>query len=78
MKTETYTLPAFWASALINGDVSGLRDPEEAELNRWLANHPELRGCLSCSDESEFKHRHDASPDVLSCDCLNFVFFVNN
>lgn len=26
--------------------------------------------------EVEFRHRHDASPDVLSCDCLEFTFPV--
>ena len=29
MKTETYSLPAYWASYLINGDSSGLEQYEE-------------------------------------------------
>ena len=30
MKIETYTLPAYWASYLINGDASGYSDEEIA------------------------------------------------
>ena len=75
MKIETYTLPAFWASALVNGDLSGLEPGEEAILQRWLASHPELGGCLSCTDEPEFRKHHDAS-EVLACDCLDFSFPV--
>lgn len=74
MKTETYTLPAFWASALVNGDVSGMEDDDERVLIEWLALHPELGGCLMCSEESEFCWHHDATPEVLSCDCLDFTF----
>lgn len=76
MKTETYTLPYYWASALINGDFSGLWDHEEDHLNRWLAQRPELGACLSCSEEGGFRHKHDAHPEVLPCSCLDFVFPV--
>lgn len=75
MKIETYTLPAFWALALVNGDVSGLEPGDEAILQRWLAAHPELGACLSCSEEPTFRRHHDA-PEVLACDCLEFSFPV--
>ena len=75
MKIETYSLPAFWASALINGDFSGLEDGDAAILRSWLAQHPELGGCLSCTDEPEFRKHHDTS-EVLACDCLDFSFPV--
>ena len=75
MKTETYTLPAFWASALVNGDYSGLEDDDEAHLVAWLAAHPGLGSCLSCTEEAEFRKHHDA-PGVLACDCLDFTFPV--
>jgi hypothetical protein len=29
METKTYWLPAHWASALINGDTTGLDDADE-------------------------------------------------
>lgn len=31
-----FTLGSWWASALINGDYSGLNDKEEKQLNDWL------------------------------------------
>ena len=76
MKTETYTLPAFWASALINGDYSGLSVCDVLSVDLWLNTHPELGACLSCSEEAEFIHWHIDSPEVLPCDCLDFLFPV--
>lgn len=32
-----FQLGDWWASAIINGDYSGLSDGEEAELDAWLA-----------------------------------------
>ena len=75
MKIETYTLPAFWASALVNGDQSSLPYLEAEMVYRWLAAHPELGGCLSCTDDPSFRRNHDA-PEVLACDCLDFSFPV--
>lgn len=37
MKTEIYTAPAEWASALVNGDYSGLDAAETAACREWLA-----------------------------------------
>lgn len=67
-------LPAFWASALINADLSGFSDEEESQLNQVLENY--LPGyCVACSEESEFRWRHDAtSVGVLACDCLTYTF----
>ena len=75
MKIETYTLPAFWASALVNGDFSGLESVDEKILDRWLDARPELGGCLSCTEEPGFRKHHDA-PEVLACDSLDFSFPV--
>jgi hypothetical protein len=38
MATETLTVtgPAYWASAIINGDFSGLEDVEAAACRAWL------------------------------------------
>ena len=73
MKTETYTLPAYWASALVNGDVLGMDAQDLIYIRRWLDAHPELGACLTCSDESEFRWHHDA-PEMLAGDCLDFTF----
>jgi len=59
MKTETYTLPAYWASALINGDYSGTSSGDEEDIKIFYARHPHLGFCLSCENESEFVSRND-------------------
>jgi len=72
MKTETYLLPDFWASALINDDYSGMADLEAAILNEWLDEYaPGV--CIGCTDEPEFTPWHDAQ-NVGACNCLTFTF----
>ena len=59
MKIETYKLPAYWASYLINGDASGYTDDEIAEIDRFCAGKGR---CEGCSDETEeFSWRNDAN-----------------
>lgn len=71
MKFVEYTLPAHWASALINSDTSGMTDEEEQELNEWLED--EKPGyCVGCSDESFFTWRNDATQ--LGGECLTYTF----
>jgi len=73
MRFAEYTLPAFWASALINGDYTGLSNDDEKALTAWLeAENPGV--CVTCSDSEEFCWRHDASDFALACDCLIFTF----
>jgi hypothetical protein len=38
IETDTIAAPACWASALINGDCSGLEDDEVNAMNSWLAH----------------------------------------
>lgn len=67
---ETYTLPAYWASALINNDWSGLKEQEQNDLHYWLADN----GCpdfVSCSEES-FINRFNG----LITDCLEYQAFA--
>ena len=73
MKTTTYVLPAHWASALINADESGMSDEESRALNDWLRD-TNAGYCVDCSDESEFRHTHDADEYALAGDCLTFTF----
>ena len=75
-------LPDFWASALINGDYSGLTQEEECALKRFIeywqedlfinsADIPSDLGCI----ESHFLKYHDASHlGVLACDCCEYIF----
>lgn len=74
METSTYKLPAHWASALINGDFSGLEEEDEEQLMRVIAGEG-LPDPIGCSTEPEFMKYHDAEPyGVLACDCLTFTF----
>jgi hypothetical protein len=74
METCTYTLPAHWASALINGDFTGLEDDDEEALTRVIVGE-NLPDPIGVSEEPEFRKYHDAQPyGVLACDCLEYVF----
>lgn len=59
MKIEPYTLPAYWASYLTNGDVSAYTEEEEAEIDTFCRG----KGfCVGCSEETEeFSWRNDAN-----------------
>lgn len=79
MKTIKLTLPEFWASALINGDFSGLEDDEANELEAWqsYASTENIGHCVDVNtDERFFIQHHDASAYVLACDCLEYTFEV--
>lgn len=53
IRAETVTLPAFLASALINGDLSGLSDGDERWVEAAVAYCAPGR-IVSCSDEEFF------------------------
>lgn len=82
-ETIELQLPSHWASALMNGDTSGLEDEEEAALNRWIewasneyniyAGQP-----LNVSDDVEFRRYHDANGFVAATDVLTYVYQVND
>ena len=58
LKFETYILPSYWASALINGDNSGLEDSEIKEMNDFCRG---LGPCVDVSDENPFSWNNDAN-----------------
>lgn len=73
MDTITFTLPAHWASALVNGDYTGLSDEDEDAIQNWLDTEPDIVGdCLTVSDEPFFARVYDA--EGLACDCLTYTF----
>lgn len=80
MKHLTMELPAFWASALINGDVSGMEDEDEQALDKFTAYMVAEYGqcwAVDVSEESSFTRWHDAqSYGVLACDCAVYTFDV--
>jgi hypothetical protein len=71
MKTTTYILPAYWASALINADESGMENKEIEEINAWL-DRVKPGYCVGCSDNEHFAHGNDANS--LGGDVLEFYF----
>lgn len=73
-RTETtLRLPAWWASALVNSDFSGITDAHENDTIHLAVT---LFGCcVGCSDEAGFQSYHDASANnILAGDCLSYTF----
>ena len=73
MNTETYILPAYWASYLINGDASGLSNDEQAECDAWTDNNPG-GNCVDVG-ESYFARSNDAG--TIAGDVAEYTFFVD-
>lgn len=51
---HTYILPSYWASALVNGDYSGLSDEEAAEVRSctdWICSRLGRAECVGASEE---------------------------
>jgi len=46
-ETTTYTLPASWGSALVNGDFSGLSKEEILELKEFMGSFTHIGDALS-------------------------------
>ena len=80
MQIETFQLPDFWASALINGDTSGLSNEDNQALEAFTNSMIKDYGsCLAidCTDEPHFSKFHDASSfGVLACNVFKFSFDV--
>lgn len=77
--TETieYKLPAYWASALINNDYSGLEEPEIKALNDFVDRESKdykMFYCVEVSDEQYFSNSNDAN--FLAGDVLDYYFQV--
>ncbi len=70
-KTETFVLPAFLASALINGDVSGLEESD----NKWLEAALKLAepGHYVDVGEEYFAHRCDLPGFNMGADVAEFT-----
>lgn len=75
-ETKTFTLPAFWACALINDDLTGLTDEDQEALDAWIIANDDLGLCVNVGEEVSFVTFHDAAEYVLACDCAEFTFEV--
>jgi hypothetical protein len=77
MKIEeaVWTLPAHWAGAIINDDLTGMSDEDESAMNSVLAELGSEWYCVGLSEESYFTRLHDARlHGVLACDVLDYEF----
>jgi hypothetical protein len=72
MQTETYSLPSYWASYLINGDSSDMEDDEQKACDMFLASLPYGWYCVDVSEESDFRRSNDAG--TLPGDCADYTF----
>jgi hypothetical protein len=62
IETIEYTLPAYWASYLINGDASGLEDGEKEGIDAFLDTESNPRRLSFCDvGEPYFARRNDAN-----------------
>lgn len=78
MKTETYILPEYWASALINNDYSGLEHDDIAQIENFIEDNKQdgcSFYCLGFSEEAYFKWSNDATS--LGGNVLKYHFDVS-
>jgi len=58
---KRYELPAYWASAIFNGDDSGLEEGESKQIVEWMASEDILDWTPTEVGESYFSHSNDAT-----------------
>ena len=74
MKTETHTMPAHWASAVINCDMSGLSQPEKVEYFSYFQSNPEYNNPVSCSEETTLERFTFYPANTMLVECLEYTF----
>ena len=81
METIEHKLPSYWASALINGDTTGMEDNEIRIMNEFLEGFDLTdKHCLDVADDSEFmpcpSYIH-SSYELLAGDYSTFTFAIS-
>jgi hypothetical protein len=77
---QTITLPSFMASALINGDTSGIEESEDKEAMLNMRREFALQGInpifVSCSDDEYFSKGEawDCHPTARAGNVLDFMY----
>jgi len=67
-ETDTLELPAYWASALINGDYSGLNEQEAERCTRKAAALArEGWSVVDCADEARFTWHYQLYDPEAEC-----------
>lgn len=77
MRTETVTLPTFLASALINGDTSGLDERDE----KWVdAAHKLAEGghYVDVADDAHFAYRNDLPGFNLGAEVATYTILYHD
>lgn len=80
IKTRELTLPAFWASYLINADRSSFDDSAVILIHQCLHSHGlKIGSCLSVEDGDEYYVNYHDAIDYCqySTNCLEFTFAIN-
>ena len=82
MKTVTYELPDFWATALFYDDTSGFEYEDEKpfqEFCEYMAKEHGTSEPVDMDDEPSFMKYHDAQRfGVLACNVHKYTFIENN
>ena len=82
MKTIEHKLPTFWASALINGDVSGMEEDDIRIMDEFLKGFDLFdKECLGVADDSEFMLRPfyiHSSYELFDGEYSTFTFEANS
>lgn len=68
-----FILPAHWASALINGDTTGMSDEEEQELNDFIAKNPDVNHVSSVEELGFMRGRASSLPNGLDGDYAKYT-----
>jgi len=81
IRLEYFDLPDHWASALVNGDISGMDDDDEKALNDFTDDMVAQYGKCWCIDvmdlNGDFRRYHDATRfGVLACNVSTYTFDV--
>lgn len=71
IETNTYILPAYWASVLINMDASGTSKEDQQAIKEFLETE-KPGSCAGCSNESWFAHTNDANN--IGGDVMEYTF----
>lgn len=77
-RVETVTLPAFLASALINGDTSGLERQYDLDLLQEAYDYVAPGTIVSCSDEPFFQRGCDLPGFTQGADMLEYTVFYTD
>lgn len=71
----TFDLPEFWASALVNHDMSGYDISDIRDIQKFFDDN-NLNGCMVETDGEPFFMRSNDALDI-ACNCLEYSFLIH-